>query len=121
MHALKTMTRVRLSDFIVVVILAASGCHSSSFAQRDTTGVAMGTSLDDIDARNRADIAAQLGRPVAPGPATPEEVVAMTRSGIDPRFIISYINRSTNVRPVTAQDVIYLHEQGVNAEVIQAM
>ena len=81
----------------------------------------MGTSLDDIDARNRADIAAQLGRPVAPGPATPAEVVAMTHAGVNPRFIISYINRSTSMNPITAQDVIYLHDQGVNEQVIQAM
>ena len=81
----------------------------------------MGASLDDIDARNRADISAQLGRPVAPGPATPAEVVAMSRAGIDSRFIICYINRSMNMPPVTAQDVIYMHDQGVNEQVIQAM
>ena len=81
----------------------------------------MGASLDDIDARNRADIAAQLGRPVAPGPATPQEIVAMSRAGINSRFIICYINRSTNMPPVDAQDVIYMHEQGVDEQVIQAM
>ena len=110
---------------IVLLMLAASGCRSSSYAARGTTtavsAAPMGTSLDDIDARNRADIGAQLGRPVAPGPATPAEVVAMTHAGVDPRFIISYINRSTNINPITAQDVIYLHQQGVNEQVIQAM
>jgi hypothetical protein len=110
---------------VVLLMLAASGCHSASYAQRRTTpGVndaALGTSLDDIDARNRADIGAQLGRPVAPGPATPEEVATMSRAGIDSRFIICYINRSTSMNPITAQDVIYLHEQGVNEQVIQAM
>jgi hypothetical protein len=109
----------------MLLMLAASGCRSSSYAARGTssavTGAAMGTSLDDIDARNRADIGSQLGRPVAPGPATPAEVVAMTHAGVDPRFIISYINRSTNMSAVTAQDVIYLHDQGVNEQVIQAM
>src|SRR5436190_16535899 len=121
MNALSRIKRPHFSYAIVLVILAASGCHSSSYAQRGTTCAALGTSLDDIDARNRSDIAAQLGRPVAPGPATPEEVAAMTRAGVDPRFIICYINRSTMVRPITAQDVIYLHEQGVDAQVIQAM
>jgi hypothetical protein len=109
----------------LLLILAASGCHSSSYSQRRSTPVAsaapLGTSLDDIDARNRADIAAQLGRPVAPGPATPQEVVAMSRAGIDSRFIVSYINRSVEMRPVDAQDVIYMHDQGVNEQVIQAM
>src|SRR5262245_29585680 len=95
----------------LVALLAANGCHSMSAkpsAPYPTTDATMGASLDDIDARNRADIATQLGRPVAPGPATPEEVVAMTHAGVDPRFIICYINRSTEMNPVTAQDVIYL-------------
>jgi hypothetical protein len=113
------------------MILANAGCHSTSCAQRTATdpvitapapaAPALGTSLDDIDARNRADIAAQLGRQVAPGPATPQEVAAMARAGIDFRFIICYINRSTNMAPITAQDVIYLHDQGVSEQVIQAM
>ena len=45
----------------------------------------------------------------------------MTRAGVEPQFIISYINRSTSMSPITAQDVIYLHDQGVNEPVIQAM
>src|SRR5262249_47983997 len=131
MIAFPKMSWPMWSSAIVALALAANGCHSTSYAQRATTNPvasappvatpALGTSLDDIDARNRADIAAQLGRPLAPGPATPEEVAAMARAGIDPRFIICYINRSTNMAPITAQDVIYLHDQGVNEQVIQAM
>jgi hypothetical protein len=85
------------------------------------TGSVVGTALDDIEARNRAEIAAQLGRPVAQGVATAGEVVAMTRAGVDPRLIINYVNNSGMAQPITAQDVIYLHEQGVNTDVIQAM
>ena len=125
MKAFSKLERANWPCAIVVLMLAASGCRSSSYAARGTTsavsGAPIGTSLDDIDARNRTDIAAQLGRPVAPGPATPAEVVAMTHAGIDSRFIISYINRSTNMNPITAADVIYLHDQGVNEQVIQAM
>lgn len=125
MKTFSAMKRTNRSCVIVLLILVASGCRSSSYAQRSTPSVVssapMGASLDDIDARNRADIAAQLGRPVAPGPATPAEVVAMTRAGVDPRFIIGYINRSTNMNPITAADVIDLHNQGVNEQVIQAM
>src|SRR5215218_3190110 len=124
MNALSTMKRANWSWALAVLMLTA-GCRSSSYAQRGTpstiTSAPLGTSLDDIDARNRADIAAQLGRPVAPGPATPAEVAAMTHAGVDSRFIVSYINRSTSMSPITAQDVIYLHEQGVNEQVIQAM
>jgi hypothetical protein len=85
------------------------------------TGNVVGTALDDIEARNRAEIAAQMGRPVAAGAATPVEVVAMSRAGVDPRLIVNYVNNSGMAQPITAQDVIYLHQQGVSADVILAM
>lgn len=84
-------------------------------------GNVVGTGLDDIDARNRAQIAAQLGRQVVQGVATPDEVVAMSNAGVDPQLIINYVNDSGMAQSITVQDVIYLHEQGVTAEVIQAM
>src|SRR5690606_19309612 len=71
--------------------------------------------------QNRAQIAAQLGRQVNPGAATTSEVVAMTRAGVDPRLIVNYVNTSGLAAPVSAQDMIYLTQQGVSADVIQAM
>ena len=62
-----------------------------------------------------------MGRPVAQGQATVGEVVAMTRAGVDPRLITNYVNNSGMAQPVTAQDVIYLTQQGVSPDVIQAM
>jgi hypothetical protein len=85
------------------------------------TGSAIGTALDDIEARNRAEIAAQLGRPVPQGAATITEVLSMTKAGVNPQLIINYVNSSGMAQPITAQDVIYLHEQGVPTDVIQAM
>jgi len=85
------------------------------------TGGAIGGALDDIEARNRAEIAAQLGRPVAQGQATVGEVVAMTRAGVDQQLIINYINNSGVAQSIGAQDVIYLTQQGVPPDVIQAM
>jgi hypothetical protein len=85
------------------------------------TGNAIGGALDDIEARNRAEIAAQMGRPVAQGQATVPEVVAMTRAGVDPQLIMNYVNNSGMAQPVTAQDVIYLTQQGVAPNVIQTM
>jgi hypothetical protein len=85
------------------------------------TGGTIGGALDDIEARNRAEIAAQLGRPVAQGQANIEEVVSMTRAGVDPRLIVNYVNNSGMVQPPSAQDVIYLTQQGVSPDVIQAM
>jgi hypothetical protein len=110
---------------LVVLTVAAIGCRSTSPAPPASPFAAnpapTGTSLDDIDARNRASIASQLGRPIAPGPATPAEVAAMTHAGVQPQYIVSYINRSLNMPPITAADVIYLHQQGVDQQVIQAM
>jgi len=85
------------------------------------TGGAIGSALDEIEARNRAEIAAQLGRPVVGGQATVEEVIAMTQAGVDPRLIVNYVNQSGMAQPVTVQDVIYLTQQGVAPEVIEAM
>lgn len=84
-------------------------------------GAAVGTALDDAEARNRAEIAAQLGRPVSQGTATTAEVVAMTHAGVDSHLIVNYVNGSGMAQPIMAQDVIYLHEQGVSTDVIQAM
>jgi Glycine zipper len=85
------------------------------------TGSAIGGAMDDIEARNRAEIAAQLGRPVTQGQATSGEVVAMTRAGVDSRLIVNYVSNSGMAQPLGAQDVIYLTQQGVSPDVIQAM
>src|SRR4051812_39734553 len=81
MNAFSRRERANCCWAVVVLMIAAGGCRSTSHAARNTTfaaPAAMGASLEDIDARNRAVIAAQLGRPVASGPATPAEVAAMT-------------------------------------------
>ena len=85
------------------------------------TGAAAGGAIDEIEARNRAQIAAQLGRDVRPGAATVQEVVAMSQSGVDPRLITSYVQNSGVAKPLAANDIIYLHQQGVASEVIEAM
>ncbi len=85
------------------------------------TGNVVGGAIDDVEARNRAQIAASMGRPVAAGAATPSEVVAMSRAGVSPPLIINYVNTSGVAQPISAQDVIYLTQQGVSPDVIQAM
>lgn len=85
------------------------------------TGAVVGQSLDDIEAENRAAIAAQLGREVQPGAASINEVVSMSQAGVNPRLISTYIQNSGGVGPLTAADIIHLHQQGVSTEVIQAM
>lgn len=85
------------------------------------TGSIFGAQMDEVAAQNRAAIASQLGRQVTPGVATMDEVVAMTRAGVDPQLIAGYVQSSGVAAPITTQDVIYLHQQGVATPVIQAM
>ena len=86
------------------------------------TGAAVGSEMDQLAAQNRAEIAAQLGqasfRLVA---ANIPEVIAMTQAGVDPRLILNYVRTSGVAQPLAANDVIYLHQQGVATEVIQAL
>ena len=85
------------------------------------TGAAVGSEMDHLAAQNRLEIAAQMGRQVQAGAANIQEVIAMTRSGVDPRLIQNYIRTSGVSHPLAASEVIYLHEQGVATDVIQAM
>ncbi len=81
----------------------------------------MGGALDDVAAENRAAIARQIGRPVPTGAATIGDVVAMSRAGVEDRLIVSHIRNSGSAAPLTAADVIYLHDQNVSTPVIEAM
>ncbi len=85
------------------------------------TGGVVGSGMDEMQARNRAEIAASMGRQVQAGAATIDEVVAMSRSGVDPMLIQNYVRSSGMSRPLAASDVIYLHNQGVSKDVIQIM
>lgn len=85
------------------------------------TGATVGSAMDDMQAQNRAAIAAQLGRQVQPGAATLEEVVSMSQQGVDPVLIQNYVRNSGVARPLSAADVIYLHNAGVATPVIQTM
>ncbi|MCO6044886.1 glycine zipper domain-containing protein [Aeoliella sp. ICT_H6.2] len=84
-------------------------------------GNVFGAQLDEVAAQNRAAIAPQLGRQVTPGAATVQEVVAMHQAGVDPQLMTNYVTSSGVAQPISVDDVIYLHQQGVPAPVIQAM
>ncbi len=84
-------------------------------------GAAVGSAIDEAQAQNRAELAAVMGRQVAPGAATIEEVVAMSQQGVAPQLIQNYVRTSGMARPLTAADVIYLHQAGVQTDVIQVM
>jgi hypothetical protein len=84
-------------------------------------GAAVGSAIDEAQAQNRAELAAAMGRQVQPGAATIQEVVAMSQQGVDPQLISNYVRTSGMAQPLTAADVIYLHQAGVRTDVIQMM
>ena len=85
------------------------------------SGAVVGSAIDEAQAQNRAELAAVMGRQVTPGAATIEEVIAMNQQGVAPPLIANYVRTSGMARPLTAGDVIYLHQAGVSNDVIQMM
>ncbi len=84
-------------------------------------GAAVGGALDDIEARNRAQIAAQMGRPVPAGLVTFDDVIAMTRAGVDEDLIVNHVRANGVARPPQAADLIMLQQYGVSKRVIAAL
>jgi hypothetical protein len=85
------------------------------------TGGLVGGALDDIDAKNRAQIASQIGRPLPPGGVSVDDVVAMSRSGVDEQLIVNQINNHGMNRTIQPGDLIALQNSGVSTRVISAM
>ncbi len=85
------------------------------------SGAAVGGALDDIEAQNRAEIAARLGRPVAAGAVTTGDVIAMTRAGVAEENIVTHVRTHGMVAPLQASDLVFLSQQGVSSRVIESM
>lgn len=85
------------------------------------SGAAVGAELDNIEAQNRAMIEAQLGYQLAAGAATLDDVVAMSRAGVDEQLIVNHIRAHGMAQPLRASDIIFLQQQGVSSQVIAAM
>jgi len=85
------------------------------------SGAAIGASLDDIEARNRAEIEARLGRPAPTGAVTIEDVLAMTRAGVSEEVIATHVQNHGMVAPLKAGDLIVLQQQHVSPRVVQVM
>jgi hypothetical protein len=83
------------------------------------TGGAVGSALDNIDAKNRAQIAAATGH--AAGAVSVNDVIAMSRSGIDEQIIVNQLASAGLQRPLQSNDVIYLQQNGVSPHVISIM
>jgi hypothetical protein len=85
------------------------------------TGAAVGSELDEIEAQNRALIEQQLGRQLAAGAVTLDEVVAMTNAGVDDELIINHVRAHGVASPLQTTELIFLQQQGVSTRVIKAM
>jgi len=85
------------------------------------TGAAVGSGLDGIEARNRAQIAAQLGRQVPPGNVTLPDVIAMTKAGVNEELIVNHIRSNGLAHPLQSGDLITLQNSGVSTRVIGAL
>jgi len=85
------------------------------------TGAAIGQEMDDIEAKNRAMIEQQLGRRIAAGSVTKDDVIAMTNAGVDDELIVNHVQAHGAAGPLSAADLIFLQQQGVSTRVIKAM
>ncbi len=85
------------------------------------SGAAIGGSLDEIEARNRAEIEARLGRPAPAGAVSIDDVVAMTRAGVTEEVIVTHVQTHGVIAPLRANDLIVLQQQGVSPRVVNAM
>gem|GEM_PF-434201 len=84
-------------------------------------GAAVGESLDEIEARNRAMIAAQLGREVGPGPVSIEDIVMMVKAGVEEELIINHIRAHGVTRQPGPHEIVTLRQEGVSAAIIRAI
>ena len=84
-------------------------------------GSAIGASLDEMEARNRQMIESRLGRPVAPGAVTIDEVIAMSQAGVADELIVNHIESHGVARIPSSADLIRLQQAGVSTAVVRAM
>lgn len=85
------------------------------------SGAAVGGSLDEIEAQNRAMIASQMGREVPRGAVTVGDAIDMTRQGLDEDLIVNHIRYNGVVQRPQSRDLIALQQNGVSKRVIEAM
>jgi hypothetical protein len=84
------------------------------------SGAAIGAGQDQIEAKNRAAIEQQVGRQMA-GAVHIDDVIAMTRAGVQPELIMNHVRAHGMAAPLQASDLIMLQQQGVDGRVIATM
>jgi hypothetical protein len=84
-------------------------------------GNAIGAGMDESEARNRAYIEQRLGRALPAGGVTTQDVIAMTRSGVDPELISNHVRVNGMAQQLSANDLIVLQQEGIDRRVIGVM
>jgi hypothetical protein len=117
-----------LAPVLAATALLAAGCQSTADqgalfggATGAVLGGVVGNKIDESEARNRALIEQRLGHAVSPGAVSIEDVIAMTRAGVNEQVIVTHVNNNGVARPVSTSDITYLTQNGVSSRVIQAM
>jgi hypothetical protein len=85
------------------------------------TGAAVGSEMDEMEARNRAMIAQQLGRQVSAGAVTINDVIAMSRAGVNEELICNHIRAHGMAVVLQSSDLISLQQQGISARIVATM
>lgn len=85
------------------------------------SGAAIGAGMDEVEAKNRAEIQAQLGQQVAANAVTMHDVIQMTQAGVDEQLIVNHIQAHGSAQPLTPGDLITLKQSGVSPNVIQQL
>jgi hypothetical protein len=85
------------------------------------SGAAIGHGQDEIEAKNRAMIAQQMGRQVNPGAVTITDIMSMRQAGVNEDLIINHIRAHGMAVPLQTNDLIYLQQQNVSPRLIAAM
>jgi hypothetical protein len=80
-----------------------------------------GDAVDEVEARNRAQIEAQLGRQISASAVSMQDVIAMTQAGVAEELIVNHVTSHGAAAPLSTDDVITLSRQGVSPNVIKAM
>jgi hypothetical protein len=84
------------------------------------TGAITGSAIDEAEARNRAEIAARIGRAAPEGAVTVDEVIQMVHSGVPESVVASFVENHGMLNPVTSADLIRMQQMGVSPAVMTA-
>lgn len=99
---------------------AGTGAAIGALAGAVAGGV-IGDEIDEVEARNRAEIEARLGRPVVAGAVSIDDVIEMTQRGVHEDVIAQHVRSHGMMRPPATNDLIRLTQSNVSDRVIRAM